>query len=445
MLTETADIESHVLEYFTNIFTSDTIYNHNDLPDQVIPTIVTGQHNDMLTSIPKTEEIKNVVFSLDGDSAPGPYRYPCHFYHTFWHIMGNDVVKSTQFFFTNNHIMPNLNYNLLILIPKVPQADKLDNFRPIALANFQFKIITKILADRLGSIASLIISEYQRGFIPGRHIQDCIVTASEVVNLLHKKSFGGSIALKIDIRKAFDTLNWDFLLHVLRCFGFNHCFCRWIHTILHSVKLSMSINGKSVGFFSCTRGVRQGDPLSPLLFCLAEEVISKDLHIMMEEGKLSQIQASRGLKVPSHCLYADDILIFCKGTLSNIRNIMKLFSDYGDYSGQIINNGKSKFYTSSLSLSRQAAIASVTGFCYGSLPFVYLGVPLFKGMPKTIYLKPIFNIIKAKLGAWKGIIGRVQLVNSVISSMLVYTFHVYKWPKSLLNELSKLIRNFIWN
>lgn len=133
----------------------------------------------------------------------------------------------------------------------------------------------------------------------------------------------------------------------------------------------MSINGKSVGFFSCTRGVRQGDPLSPLLFCLAEEVISKGLHIMVEEGRLSQIQASRGLKVPSHCLYADDILIFCKGTLSNIRNIMKLFSDYDDYSGQIINNGKSKFYSSSLSLSRQAAIASVTGFCYGSLPFVW--------------------------------------------------------------------------
>jgi len=148
----------------------------------------------------------------------------------------------------------------MILIPKIPGADKLDNFRPIALANFQFKIITKIIADRLGSIAAKIISSNQKGFIPGRHIHDCIMTASEAVNLLHKKTYGGNIAMEIDIRKAFDTVNWQFLLHVLHCFGFNKLFCEWIDNILHSAKLSININGKLIGFFSCTRGVRQGIP-----------------------------------------------------------------------------------------------------------------------------------------------------------------------------------------
>lgn len=128
---------------------------------------------------------------------------------------------------------------------------------------------------------------------------------------------------------------------------------------------------------------------------------------------------------------------------------VKLFVDSGEYSGQIIDNGKSKFYTSSLSMSRQAPIASLTGFCYGILPFVYLGVPLFKDKPKALYLKPIFDKISVKLGAWKGkilsIMGRVQLVNDVISSIKVYTFHVYKWPKGLFNEHSKIIRNFIWS
>jgi len=101
------------------------------------------------------------VLTLSGDSTPGRDGYPGSFYHTFWNIVGTDVVKSTQYFFTHNHIMSNLNSNLLILIPKVPGADKLDNFRPIALANFQFKIITKILADRLAIIALSIISEQQ--------------------------------------------------------------------------------------------------------------------------------------------------------------------------------------------------------------------------------------------------------------------------------------------
>jgi len=170
---------------------------------------------------------------------------------------------------------------------------------------------------------------------------------------------------------------------------------------------------------------------------------------LVQNGKLSTMHYSRGVFLPSHCLYADDILIFCKGTLKNIDNIMQLFKEYGDFSGQSINASKSKFYFGSIHMSRIVAIASITGFSYGSLPFVYLGIPLFRGKPKTVHLRPIFDKIKAKLGSWKGrmltIMGRVQLVNVVVSSMLVFSFHVYRWPKSLLASLSKLIRNFVWS
>jgi hypothetical protein len=117
-----------------------------------------------------------------------------------------------------------------------------------------------------------LISEEQKGFIHGRNIKECLCIASEAANLLHNKTFGGNLALKIYITKAFDTLEWSFLLKVLKSFGFNEVFCNWIHIILQSAYLSISINGKSHGYFNCTRGVRQGDPLSPLLFCLAEDV-----------------------------------------------------------------------------------------------------------------------------------------------------------------------------
>lgn len=103
--------------------------------------------------------------------------------------------------------MPHLNSNLIILLPKIQGADKLENFRPIALANFQYKIITKILADILEQIAPKILSPHQKGFISGRHIHDCIMTTSEAVNLLNKKACGGNLAIKIDIKKAFDTID----------------------------------------------------------------------------------------------------------------------------------------------------------------------------------------------------------------------------------------------
>lgn len=163
-------------------------------------------------------------------------------------------------------LLPRLNSNLVVLIPKVPNADKIEQFRPIALANFKFKIITKILAYRLAKIASKIISPNQRGFIQGREIGDCICLASEGINLLERKSFGRNITLKIGIKKEFDTIDWNFLLKVLQSFGFDNKFCFWVEIILKSARLSISVNGKSTGLFSCSRRVRQGDPLSPLLF-----------------------------------------------------------------------------------------------------------------------------------------------------------------------------------
>lgn len=143
-----------------------------------------------------------------------------------------------------------MNSNLVVLIPKHHGADRIEEFRPIALANFQFKIISKVPADRLANIAPKIISENQRGFIKGRQISECTCIASEAVNLLNYKAFGGNLALKFDIRKAFDTIDWDFLLNVLHAFGFNSKFCNWVRIILNSIKLSFSINGRPVGFFS---------------------------------------------------------------------------------------------------------------------------------------------------------------------------------------------------
>lgn len=119
--------------------------------------------------------------------------------------------------------------------------------------------------------------------------------------------------MKIDIRKAFDTLDWCFLLKVLAAFGFDQKFCNWIQAILMSAKLSISVNGKATGYFSCKRGVRQGDPLSPLLFCLAKEVLSRSISKLVMDGKLDLVNGPRGCHMPSHVLYADDVMFFLQG------------------------------------------------------------------------------------------------------------------------------------
>jgi hypothetical protein len=166
------------------------------LVEEVIPNLISDQSNNMLTMLPSHEEIHNVVFSLNKDGAPGPNGFGAIFFQTYWSIVKEDVCVAVLEFFTNGWILPNFNSNTIVLIPKHENADTVGQYRPIALANFKFKIITKILADRLSAIMPSIVYEEQRGFIKGRNIRDCICTTSEAINLLHNKSFGGNIVSK---------------------------------------------------------------------------------------------------------------------------------------------------------------------------------------------------------------------------------------------------------
>jgi len=121
----------------------------------------------------------------------------------------NEVVIE---FFNTGWFPQNYNVNNIILIPKSPDADTIEKYRPIALANFKFKIVTKVMADILANILPFNISDEQKGFIKGRNIRDCIALASEAVIVLDNKCFGGNLALKVDVSKAFDTINWNVFL-----------------------------------------------------------------------------------------------------------------------------------------------------------------------------------------------------------------------------------------
>lgn len=159
-----------------------------------------------------------------------------------------------------------------MLISKTLGAMKVEQFHHIVLGNFVFKIITKIIANRLGFIAAWIISPNQFGFIKGLQIQECKALASNWLNCLDKHSYCGNVGLKLDIRKTLDTMRWNFIISVLRVFG---AFLNWVHNPFNSNWSSIVFNGSSVRLFCCSRGVWQGDPLSLLLFCIAEDVFSR--------------------------------------------------------------------------------------------------------------------------------------------------------------------------
>ena len=161
----------------------------------------------------------------------------------------------------------------------------------------------------------------------------------------------------------------------------------------------------------------------------------------MEQGKLDLIKGTRSVQVPSHSLYASK--------LSSVQALMQLFQSYALASGQIINPSKSTVYYGSISNARIELIPDLIGFNRGSLPFTYLGDPIFKGKPKRIHLQSIADKIKSKFSAWRAsllsIVGRVLLVKSVIQGMLIHSLSVYSWPSALLKDIESWCRNFIWS
>ncbi|XP_058761813.1 uncharacterized protein LOC131635226 [Vicia villosa] len=259
LITDRGQIAKHVVSFYTNLFNKFFVLQDTSLIGEVIPHLMIEEYNSALTKLPVLEEVYEAVMSLDNESAPGPDGFSGFFYQKYWSIIKEDVFGAVLQFFKEGWIMPNYNTNTLVLIPKVPNADSIDQFRPIALANFKHKTITKILADKLSLLMPFLIST------------------------------------------------------------------DWISAILHSAVMSVSVNGLQAGFFTCKSGVRQGDPLSPLLFCLGEDVLSRGLTKLVENKKVKLIKASRDSYVPSHVLYADDIMVFCECDKGSIEALTAIF------------------------------------------------------------------------------------------------------------------------
>ncbi|KAI9199991.1 hypothetical protein LWI28_001193 [Acer negundo] len=444
-------IRDHIISYYSGLFSSDVSRVGRDLSivNDVIPSLVTAVEKAFLTSVPSADDIHDAVFVMEAAYAPKPDGFSGSFYQRCWDVVDSDVVLDVQDFFITGVIFPSLNSNFIILLPKLRDSISGDQFRPIVLSNFLFKISSKILANRLARVAARIISPQQFNFIRDRHIEDCIALASDCVNVLQKKCNGGNLAMKIDIQKAFNTLDWSFLCRVLKAFGFSSVFVDWIDDILRSSRLSVLFNGVPKGYFCCFRGVLQGDPLSPLLFGIAEDFLSRLLTRLVGFSQILPISSPRGFLAPTHLLYANDVLIFYRGTQKNLKHIMGAFRDYGDNSGQLVNWGKSSIYFgSSISFSRIGSLQSLVGMQIGQLPFSYLGVPLFRGKPRKVVLRPIADKILSKFAKWKGrslsLASRATLIRSVITGSFVPFFMIYKWPSSLLSLINRKLRNFLW-
>ena len=245
--------------------------------------------------------------------APRPDGMNALFYQKFWHIVGDDVIVTVLNFLNNGTMLLEINYTYIVLIPKIKTPERISNYRPISLCNVIYKIISKMLANRLKLILPRLISSNQSAFVLGKLITDNVLVAYETLHSMHCRQTGKkeSIALKLDISKAYDRVEWLFLKGIMSRLGLPGGWIDRVMSYVTTPSFFVRINGKAYGNISPSRGLQQGDLLSPYLFLLCAEGFSSLLAKVEEEGRLHGVSICRRAPSISYLLFADDSLLFC--------------------------------------------------------------------------------------------------------------------------------------
>ncbi|KAL2247997.1 UNVERIFIED_CONTAM: hypothetical protein Sindi_2652000 [Sesamum indicum] len=316
--------------------------------------ILSNEEASHLISAFTPDDVKQAVFDIAEDKAPGPDGYSSGFFKAAWPVVGQEVTKAVLDFFSTGKLLKQVNSILLALIPKE------------------------------------LFTGYNQVRLPPR------------------------CALKVDIRKAYDTVEWDFLLAVLELFG--------------------------------ARGLRQGDLLSPYLFVLVMEVLHLEfLQLIEQDMQFSYHWKCKPAKV-FQLGFADDLLLFCRADLDSLRVLKMGLDRFAEWSGLRLNVQKSHII--SPAQGRKDQILTAMGFQEGQLPMRYVGIPLLSSRLSIFDCQPLLLKIDARIKGWEGIslsyAGRIQIIKSVPSTMSIYWASAFILPKAIIKQIEKRLRTFLW-
>ncbi|KAK2418273.1 hypothetical protein QL285_040487 [Trifolium repens] len=393
-------------------------------------------------------EVKDAIWDCDSFKSPGPDGVNFGFIKDFWEEMKGYVMRFISEFHRNGKLTKGLNSTFIALIPKVDSPQRLNDFRPISLVGSLYKIMAKLLANRLRMVIGSVISETQTTFVKDRQILDGVLIANEVVDEARrlKKEL---LLFKVDFEKAYDLVDWGYLDEVMGKMGFPSLLQKWMRECICTATASVLVNGSPTDEFPLERGLRQGDPLSPFLFLLAAEGLNVLMQAMVEGNKFVGYQVG-GQEVVSvsHLQFADDTLLMGIKSWANVRTLRAVLLLFELMSCLKVNFNKSMLVGVNISDSWLREAASALRCRVGGIPFLYLGLPI-GGDPRRLgFWEPVLARIMSRLSGWGSRFlsfgGRLVLLKSVLTSLPVYALSFFKAHSGIISSIESLLMNFFW-
>ncbi|GKV48357.1 hypothetical protein SLEP1_g55180 [Rubroshorea leprosula] len=440
-------MKREVAKYFQELF-SEEKWRRPKL-DGICFRQILQSDNEFLTANFSEQEIKEAIWNCDPSKSPGPDGFNFRFIMTMWEVVKDDIINFVREFHQHGKMVRGSNASFIVLIPKTENPQAIEEFRPISLIGVTYKIMAKLLANRLRKVLPKVIGEQHMAFIEGRQLVEGAVIANEILDEVRRKKKKGFL-FKVDFEKAYDKVNWEFIDYMMMRMGFCATWRKWIQECLNSSSVSILINGSPTNQFPVNKGIRQGDPLSPFLFLIVAEGLNGLMSSAVDTERYKGVGIGSGDTMVTHLQFADDTIFFGDATEDNIRVIKCIMRTFELASGLKINFGKSQLIGVGVDQSWSAKMAYLLCCKEGKLPFKYLGIPIGGNHRRKAMWQPMVESVRKKLASWKGrylsMGGRITLINSVLSSLPVFLMSVFVIPKEkskLCSEMGRRI-NGLW-